>query len=154
MCVIPYLVCRRGIGREIHKNGSKVLLCLRQWGHVREDLEKDRQRETDSNFTLSIFFCDIRPQLMHDTKIIWYSWKKHYIFFQSPQHPFFPSSILLQCSRQPIEVTDLLNIKKTATIGEEGTFNFTWLHTHCRTDGPRDSDFPTCQMLLSPSNEE
>lgn len=30
VCVIRHLVCRRGIGREIHKNGSKVLLCLRQ----------------------------------------------------------------------------------------------------------------------------
>lgn len=43
--VILYLVCRSGIGREIHKNGSKVLLCLRQWGHVREDLEGGRERE-------------------------------------------------------------------------------------------------------------
>lgn len=44
LCVIHHLVCRRGMGREIHENGSKVLLCLRQWGHVREDLqEKQRQ---------------------------------------------------------------------------------------------------------------
>lgn len=72
-------------------------------------------------------------------------------YFFSPHNTlFFPKAILLQCSRQPIEVTDLLNIKKTATMGEEGTFNFTWLHTHCRTDGPRDSDFPTCQMRSFP----
>lgn len=51
-CLIHHLVCRRGIGREMHKNGSKVLLCLRQWGHVREDLKKKRERER-ANFNHS-----------------------------------------------------------------------------------------------------
>lgn len=43
-CCEHYLVCRRGMGREMQENGSKVLLCLRQWGHVREDLEEERER--------------------------------------------------------------------------------------------------------------
>lgn len=30
MYIVHHLVCRRGIGKEIHRNGSKVLLCLRQ----------------------------------------------------------------------------------------------------------------------------
>lgn len=41
VCVTPHLVCRSGIGSEMHKNGSKVLLCLRQWGQVRDDLGRN-----------------------------------------------------------------------------------------------------------------
>lgn len=33
-----HLVWRTGMGSEMHRNGSKVLLCFRQCGHVREDL--------------------------------------------------------------------------------------------------------------------
>ena len=53
LCVIHHLVCRRGIGREIHRNGSKVLLCLWQWGHVSDDLETNT--ETERAFLLSLF---------------------------------------------------------------------------------------------------
>lgn len=35
---IAHLVWRRGIGSEMQRNGSKVLLCFRQCGHVSEDL--------------------------------------------------------------------------------------------------------------------
>ena len=31
----------------MHENGSKVLLCLRQWGHVSEDLQGGGERETE-----------------------------------------------------------------------------------------------------------
>ena len=33
-----YLVWRKGIGSDTHRKGSKVLLCFRQWGQVKEDL--------------------------------------------------------------------------------------------------------------------
>lgn len=35
---LTYLVWRKGIGRDTHRKGSKVLLCFRQWGHVKDDL--------------------------------------------------------------------------------------------------------------------
>ncbi len=35
-----HLVWRRGMGSEMQRKGSKVLLCFRQWGHVSEDLRK------------------------------------------------------------------------------------------------------------------
>lgn len=42
-----HLVCLRGMGREMHRKGSNVLLCLRQCGHVRDDLEKkNKKRES------------------------------------------------------------------------------------------------------------
>lgn len=36
--MLTYLVWRRGMGRDTHRKGSKVLLCFRQWGQVKEDL--------------------------------------------------------------------------------------------------------------------
>lgn len=35
-----HLVWQSGIGREMQRKGSNVLLCFRQWGHVSEDLRK------------------------------------------------------------------------------------------------------------------
>lgn len=55
---IRHLVCRRGIGREMHKNGSKVLLCLRQWGHVKEDLKKYKNT-TKNSLPFVPFPCQI-----------------------------------------------------------------------------------------------
>lgn len=37
-----HLVCRRGMGSEMQRKGSNVLLCFRQWGHVSEHL-RDRK---------------------------------------------------------------------------------------------------------------
>lgn len=44
-----HLVCLRGMGREMHRKGSNVLLCLRQCGHVRDDLEikNEKKRKQD-----------------------------------------------------------------------------------------------------------
>lgn len=36
------------MGNEMQRKGSKVLLCFRQWGHVREDL---RKRKNSNNKT-------------------------------------------------------------------------------------------------------
>lgn len=36
--MLTYLVWRKGIGSDTHRNGSKVLLCFRQCGQVKEDL--------------------------------------------------------------------------------------------------------------------
>ena len=36
--MLTYLVWRRGMGRDTHRKGSKVLLCFRRWGQVKEDL--------------------------------------------------------------------------------------------------------------------
>lgn len=41
-----HLVCRRGMGREMQRKGSKVLLCFKQWGHVSEDLRGERYKNT------------------------------------------------------------------------------------------------------------
>lgn len=38
-----HLVCRRGMGSEMQRNGSNVLLCFRQWGHVSEHLRDRKQ---------------------------------------------------------------------------------------------------------------
>lgn len=35
-----HLVWQSGIGREMQRKGSNVLLCFWQWGHVSEDLRK------------------------------------------------------------------------------------------------------------------
>lgn len=51
--MIPHLVCRRGMGREIQRNGSKVLLCLRQWGHVKDDL---RRQKTEISMTRPVSY--------------------------------------------------------------------------------------------------
>jgi hypothetical protein len=39
---LTYLVWRKGMGRDTHRKGSKVLLCFRQWGQVKEDLRGQR----------------------------------------------------------------------------------------------------------------
>ncbi len=41
-----HLVWRRGMGSEMQRNGSKVLLCFRQWGHVSEDLRERKHTVT------------------------------------------------------------------------------------------------------------
>lgn len=43
---LTYLVWRKGMGRDTHRKGSKVLLCFRQWGQVKEDLWGRRTETT------------------------------------------------------------------------------------------------------------
>lgn len=51
-----HLVWQSGIGREMQRNGSNVLLCFRQWGHVSEDLRK--RKHTKKNIGYISFTLD------------------------------------------------------------------------------------------------
>lgn len=114
MCVVHHLVCRRGIGREIHKNGSKVLLCLRQWGHVREDLEGERKTSENLDFNFFCLFKKIKDDLSTSymyTLII--MMKYHYIIFilHSFSH-YYPALLHFRpFPHQPVAVTKLTSFK-------------------------------------------
>lgn len=82
-----YLVWRKGMGRDTHRKGSKVLLCFRQWGQVREDLWRQR---TEMN-------CN-------HAYVAWWSLKnldtgllQHFLFSNSTQNWEHVSSKLLIC---------------------------------------------------------